>query len=208
MSELAELTESIKNGKRKIAVKIVTEELEKNTDAGELLAALVEGMDIVGQRFKNNEIFVPEVLIAARAMKESMTILEPILVTAGIKPEHKVVIGTVKGDLHDIGKNLVAMMLKGANFEVIDLGSDVAPDAFVKAAQESGAEIVAMSALLTTTMPSMRETVEALKAAGLSTKTMIGGAPVTRQYAEEIGATGFAADAATAVDMVRDLVSA
>ena len=208
MSTLAELTEAIKKGKRKDAAAVTEALLAAATPAGDILGALVAGMDDVGRRFKANEIFVPEVLIAARAMKTAMEQLEPHLVAAGLKPEHRVVIGTVKGDVHDIGKNLVAMMLKGANFEVIDAGTDVAPETFVEKAKESGAHIVAMSALLTTTMPAMRDTIDALKAAGIMVKTMVGGAPITDSFAKEIGADGYAADAASAVDLVKSLLSA
>jgi 5-methyltetrahydrofolate--homocysteine methyltransferase len=204
---LNELTESIKKGKRKDAQRITEELLASATGPGDILQALVTGMDDVGRRFKANEIFVPEVLIAARAMKTAMELLEPRLIEAGLRPEHKVVIGTVQGDLHDIGKNLVAMMLKGANFQVIDVGTDVSPAAFIKAVQENGAHIVCMSALLTTTMPAMQETVAAVKSAGLSVKTMIGGAPVTQEYADEIGADGYSPDAASAVDLARTLVA-
>lgn len=208
MGTLAELTEAIKKGKRKDAAAITEALLAAATPAGDILGALVAGMDDVGRRFKANEIFVPEVLIAARAMKTAMELLEPHLVAAGLKPEFRVVIGTVKGDLHDIGKNLVAMMLKGANFEVIDAGTDVAPETFVEKAKESGAHIVAMSALLTTTMPAMRDTIDALKAAGIMVKTMVGGAPITDGFAKEIGADGYAADAASAVDLAKSLLSA
>jgi 5-methyltetrahydrofolate--homocysteine methyltransferase len=163
----------------------------------------------VGRRFKANEIFVPEVLIAARAMKEAMGLLEPKLVEAGIKPKFTAIIGTVQGDLHDIGKNLVAMMWKGANFGVVDLGTNVTPDKFVAAAKEHGAQVVGLSALLTTTMPAMKTTVEALRDAGLDgVKVIIGGAPITQEYADQIGADGYAADAASAVDIARDLTAA
>jgi 5-methyltetrahydrofolate--homocysteine methyltransferase len=209
MPNLSELTEAVKNGNRVDAVRVTKEALEQRMPPAEILQALVDGMDDVGKRFKCNEIFVPEVLIAARAMKMSMEILEPVLAAAGLAPEHKVVIGTVKGDLHDIGKNLVAMMLKGANFEVIDLGTDVSAEKFVKTAKESGARLVGLSALLTTTMPSMRVTVEALRTAGLtSVMVMVGGAPVTKEYADEIGAHGYAPDAASAVELARGLVAA
>jgi 5-methyltetrahydrofolate--homocysteine methyltransferase len=207
MASLEELTEAIKKGNRKAATQMTGELLDAETPPGDVLGALVAGMDDVGRRFKANEIFVPEVLIAARAMKESMALLEPKLIDAGIRPEHRVVIGTVQGDLHDIGKNLVAMMLKGANFEVIDLGTNVSSEAFVQAAKEHNAQVVGLSALLTTTMPAMRSTVEALKAAGVTTKVMIGGAPVTDAYANEIGADGYAADAASAVDLARSMVA-
>jgi 5-methyltetrahydrofolate--homocysteine methyltransferase len=152
-------------------------------------------------------VYIPEVLIAARAMKMAMELLEPKLIEAGVQPIGKAMIGTVQGDLHDIGKNLVVMMLKGAGFEVVDIGVDVAPDAFVDKAKETGVQVVGLSALLTTTMPAMEKTVQAIKGAGLSVKTMIGGAPVTQAYAEKIGADGYAADAATAVDIAKELTN-
>jgi 5-methyltetrahydrofolate--homocysteine methyltransferase len=166
-------------------------------------------MAIVGEKFKKNQIFVPEMLIAARAMKEAMAMLEPLLVKAGIKPKFTAVIGTVQGDLHDIGKNLVAMMWKGANFGVVDLGTNVAPEKFVAAAKEHNANLIGLSALLTTTMPSMKTTIAAVKAAGLHrVKVVIGGAPITHEFAKEIGADGFAPDAASAVDIARQLCAA
>ena len=207
MSTLEELTEAIKKGSRKDATRLTQEAVDAKQDPSAVLGALTTAMDDVGRRFKANEVFVPEVLIAARAMKESMVILEPILVAAGIAPEHKVVLGTVKGDLHDIGKNLVGMMLKGANFDVIDIGTDVPSEKFIEAVKESGAKVVALSALLTTTMPAMKEAIEAMSAAGLEVKTMVGGAPVTQEYADEIGAQGYAADAASAVEVARSLVA-
>jgi len=171
--------------------------------------ALVAAMAVVGDRFKRNEIFVPEMLVAARAMKESMLLLEPLLTKAGIAPKHTAIIGTVQGDLHDIGKNLVAMMWKGANFRVIDLGTNVPPEKFLAAAKEHNADIVGLSALLTTTMVSMKATVEHIKAANLpKTKVMIGGAPVTQQFADEIGADGYSPDASSAVDKARELAGA
>ena len=153
----------------------------------------------MGQQFTRSEIFIPEVLIAARAMSAAMQLLEPSLVKAGVKPRGKVVIGTVKSDLHDIGKNLVAMMLKGGGFQVIDLGVDASAEKFVAAAREQGAQVVALSALLTTTMVNMKGIIAALKAAGLPVKVMIGGAPVTEAFAREIGADGYAPDAGGAV---------
>ena len=169
---------------------------------------LVPGMSSIGEKFKNNEVFVPEMLIAARAMKECMGILEPLLALAGIKPKYTAVIGTVQGDLHDIGKNLVAMMLKGANFGIVDLGTNVAPEKFVAAARESGAQLICLSALLTTTMPAMKSTVEAVRSAGLTAiKIMVGGAPVTQDYANEIGADGYSPDAASAVDLALQLAA-
>ena len=209
MSDFPELTEAIKTGNRDKAKEGTQSALDGGAGPQQVLDALVEGMDDVGRRFKANEIFVPEVLIAARAMKEAMGLLEPKLVEAGIKPEHTVVIGTVQGDLHDIGKNLVSMMWKGANFGVVDLGTNVTPDKFVDAVKENGANIVGLSALLTTTMPAMKTTVEALKAAGLDgVKVIIGGAPITQEFADEIGADGYAPDAASAVDIARELAAA
>ncbi len=207
MSELTALTEAIKKGNRNDAKRITQERLDAGDRPQTILDALVAGMDDVGKRFKANEIFVPEVLIAARAMKESMLILEPKLVAAGYKPLATAIIGTVQGDLHDIGKNLVSMMWKGANFGVIDLGTNVTPEKFVAAAKEHNARIIGLSALLTTTMPAMKSTVEAIKAAGLTdAKILIGGAPITQSFADQIGADGFAADAASAVDKARQLV--
>jgi 5-methyltetrahydrofolate--homocysteine methyltransferase len=206
--DLSNLTAAIKAGKRKDAKAITQEALDANLPPGDILDALKVGMDDVGKRFKANEIFVPEVLVAARAMKTAMELLEPVLVESGIQPEHKVVIGTVEGDLHDIGKNLVAMMLKGANFEVIDLGTNVTPDAFVEAVREHGAQVVGLSALLTTTMPAMKATVQKMRELGLEVKIMVGGAPITDAFAAEIGADGFSPDAASAVDLARTLAGA
>jgi 5-methyltetrahydrofolate--homocysteine methyltransferase len=173
-----------------------------------LKEALIAAMDEVGARYEEGDIFVPEMLVAARAMQAGLALLKPHLVGADSESAGKVAIGTVKGDLHDIGKNLVAMMLEGAGFEIIDLGVDVPPQAFVKAV-EDGAQVIGMSALLTTTMSNMGVTVEALKAAGLrdKVKVMIGGAPVTQEYANQIGADGFAADASSATRVARELVA-
>jgi 5-methyltetrahydrofolate--homocysteine methyltransferase len=169
--------------------------------------ALIAAMDEVGRRFEEGDLFVPEMLVSARAMQAGLQYLKPHLLQADIKSSGKIAIGTVKGDLHDIGKNLVGMMLEGAGFEVVDLGVDVAPEAFVKAVQD-GAQLIGMSALLTTTMGSMAVTIEALKAAGVreKVKVMIGGAPVTEDYAKQIGADGFATDASSATHMARQLV--
>jgi 5-methyltetrahydrofolate--homocysteine methyltransferase len=203
------LTEAIKKGNRNEAKQFTQQAIDGGMPARQILDAMVAGMDEVGRRFQKNEIFVPEMLIASRAMKEALALLEPLLVKAGIKPAFTAVIGTVQGDLHDIGKNLVAMMWKGANFGVVDLGTNVAPEKFVAAAKEHGAKVVGLSSLLTTTMPAMKQTVQAIRAAGLSgVKVVIGGAPITQAFAEEIGADGFAPDAATAVDVVRKLVAA
>jgi 5-methyltetrahydrofolate--homocysteine methyltransferase len=162
---------------------------------------MTSAMDEIGRRFSANEIYVPEMLISARAMKESVALLEPLLAEAGIRPEFTAVIGTVKGDLHDIGKNLVAMMWKGANIEVIDLGANVPPERFVEAARVHNANLVGLSALLTTTMVGMRDVVTALAAAGLPAKVVVGGAPLTQAFADQIGAHGYAPDAASAVEV-------
>jgi len=183
----------------------------QNVPAGDVInKGLIAGMSVVGERFKNNEFYVPEVLIAARAMKTSMALLKPLLKEQGVKPVGVVAIGTVRGDLHDIGKNLVSMMLEGAGFEVLDLGVDVSPDQFTAAVTEQGAGLVAMSALLTTTMPSMKDTIEAMAEAGVRgrAKVIIGGAPVTQSYSDEIGADGYAPDAASAVDVAKVLLGA
>jgi 5-methyltetrahydrofolate--homocysteine methyltransferase len=209
MSTLPALTESIKKGNRNDAKRLVTEAIAANLPARQILDAMVAAMDEVGARFQKNEIFVPEMLIASRAMKEALLTLEPTLVKAGIKPEFTAVIGTVQGDLHDIGKNLVAMMWKGANFAVVDLGTNVPAEKFITAIKEHNAKVVGLSGLLTTTMPAMKQTVEAIRAAGLtSTKVMIGGAPITAEFARDIGADGFAPDAASAVELARRLVAA
>jgi 5-methyltetrahydrofolate--homocysteine methyltransferase len=208
MPDLQELGEAIKRGDRDKSVSLTREAIDTAVPAQEILDVMVGAMDTVGQRFQKNEIFVPEMLIAARAMKESMALLEPVLVEAGITPVAKAVIGTVEGDLHDIGKNLVAMMWKGANFDVIDLGTNVSPQKFVDAIQRHDAQLVGLSALLTTTMPAIKSTVDAIKSAGLDvTKVVVGGAPVTQQYADEIGADGYAPDAASAVDVARRLLT-
>jgi 5-methyltetrahydrofolate--homocysteine methyltransferase len=210
MEKLNALKTAVETGKRKDAVQLTQDLITEGTPPIRIVDdALVPAMAAVGDKFKRNEVFVPEMLIAARAMKEAMALLEPLLVKAGIRPKFTAVIGTVQGDLHDIGKNLVAMMWKGANFGVVDLGTNVAPDKFVAAVQEHQAQVVGLSALLTTTMPSMRATVDALRAAGLShVKIVIGGAPVTAEFAKEIGADGFGPDAASAVDAVRELMAA
>jgi 5-methyltetrahydrofolate--homocysteine methyltransferase len=211
MSEkLKQLTVAVEKGKRQDAVALTKALIEEGMAPLDIVEqGLVPGMSIVGEKFKNNQIFVPEMLIAARAMKEAMALLEPLLVKAGIKPKCTAVIGTVQGDLHDIGKNLVAMMWKGANFGVVDLGTNVPPEKFVEAAQQHNAQVVGLSALLTTTMPAMKTTIEAIKKAGLSgAKVVIGGAPITQEFANEIGADGFAPDAASAVDVVKQLVPA
>jgi len=207
MEYLVELTQAIIDGHRTNAVAGTRKALEAGTEPTDVLDALTAGMEELGRRWKANLIFVPEVLIAARAMKESMVVLEPILADGGIEPEAIAVIGTVKGDLHDIGKNLVAMMWKGANIQVHDVGTNVSPEDFIKAARENNADVIGLSALLTTTMPAMKTTIEAIRAAGLKdVKIIIGGAPVTQAYADEIGADSFAPDAVTAIDHLREAV--
>jgi len=208
MADLKALADAIIKGDQNTAVEITKAALKEGAEAESVLNdGLIAGMDVIGERFKKNEVYIPEVLIAARAMKMAMEILEPELVKAGVKPRGKFLIGTVQGDLHDIGKNLVAMMLKGAGFEVIDLGVDTGPEKFVEQAKATGAQIVGMSALLTTTMPSIEKTVNALKEAGVPAKVMIGGAPVTQGYADKIGADGYSPDAASAVDTAKSLVA-
>ncbi|MBU1259651.1 MAG: corrinoid protein [Planctomycetes bacterium] len=208
MADLNALCEAIIKGNQAGALELTKAAINEGLSPADILNnGLVAGMNVIGERFKNNEVYIPEVLIAAYAMKAAMAVLEPKLVEAGVQPLAKAVIGTVKGDLHDIGKNLVAMMLKGAGFDVIDLGVDVSDEKFVQKAKETNAKIVGMSTLLTTTMSSMEKTVKALKAAGLAVKTMIGGAPVTQNYADKIGADGYAADAASAVDLAKSLIN-
>ncbi|MGC9451318.1 MAG: corrinoid protein [Oceanipulchritudo sp.] len=209
MSTLEDLKTAVINGKRKDVQTIVPELLDAGTDPIDLLEkALIPAMGVVGERFKKNEIFVPEMLVSARAMKEAMKTIEPILIERGVKPEFKAIIGTVEGDLHDIGKNLVATMWKGAGFDVVDLGVNVAPAAFLQAVQEHKPHLVGLSALLTTTMPAMRDTVEAIRKAGHdAVKILIGGAPVTQDYANEIGADGYASDAASAVDTAKEVLA-
>ncbi|MHC4165847.1 MAG: cobalamin-dependent protein [Planctomycetota bacterium] len=193
--------------KRKVE-RLISAACEEGTPIRNVLDdGLIAGMDVVGARFKKSEIYISEVLIAARAMKMGMDFLEAEIIKAGIEPAGKCLIGTVQGDLHDIGKNLVAMMLKGAGFKVIDLGADVTPDEFAEQAETEGVQVVGMSALLTTTMPGMEKTIKAMKDRGVSARTMIGGAPVTQDYADRIGADGYAADAASAVDLAKSLIS-
>lgn len=207
MTQLQNLTDAVIAGNRNEATRLTSEALAAGTDPKVVLAALVAGMDDVGHKFQRNEAFVPEMLIAARAMKESMAVLEPHLVKAGIKPEFTAVIGTVQGDLHDIGKNLVAMMWRGAHFNVVDLGTNVPAEKFVQAAKDSDADLVGLSALLTTTMPAMRETINAIRESGVRAKVIIGGAPITQEFANAVGADAFAPDAATGVEIARELLA-
>jgi 5-methyltetrahydrofolate--homocysteine methyltransferase len=207
MADLKALSEAIIKGDQAKALEITKAAISEGLSPEDILnKGLIAGMDTIGVRFKNNEVYIPEVLIAARAMKSALEVLEPKLIEAGVEPVGKAVMGTVQGDLHDIGKNLVAMMLKGAGFEVVDLGVDVSAQKFVETAKKTNAKIIGMSALITTTMPSMEKTIKAVKAAGLAVKTMIGGAPVTQGYADRIGADGYAPDAASAVDLAKSLI--
>jgi 5-methyltetrahydrofolate--homocysteine methyltransferase len=207
MTTLEQLCAAVASGKAKDAKALTQKALDEGAKPGDLVdQALVPAMAAVGEKFKNNEIFVPEMLVAARAMKEAMNVLEPRLLAAGITPKYTAVIGTVQGDLHDIGKNLVAVMWKGANFRVIDLGTNVPPAIFVTAINEHRPQVVGLSALLTTTMPAMVETVRAIRTGGCPpVKIMVGGAPISQQYAEEIGADGYAPDAASAADQAKTL---
>jgi 5-methyltetrahydrofolate--homocysteine methyltransferase len=207
---LQKIAVNLYEGEDQEVARLVQEALDQGLPPGEILqGGLIAGMDEVGRDFKAGELFVPEVLIAARAMQAGMGVLRPLLAETDVPSAGRCVIGTVKGDLHDIGKNLVKMMLEGAGFETIDLGTDVGPEAFVEAVQTHRPRLMGMSALLTTTMVQMRATVEALEEAGLrgSVKIMVGGAPVTDAFAREIGADAYAADAASAVDVARGLAA-
>jgi 5-methyltetrahydrofolate--homocysteine methyltransferase len=210
MSELQELTQAVIKGDRNKAKQLTQTLLDQQVAPMDIVEkGLVPGMSEVGERFKRNEYFVPEMLIAARAMKEAMAMLEPLLAKAGIKPKYTAILGTVQGDLHDIGKNLVGMMWKGANIGVVDLGSNVTPDKFVNAIKQHNAQICGLSALLTTTMPAMKDTVAAIRKAGLGTvKVIIGGAPITQEFATEIGADAYAPDAASGVDVAMKAMAA
>lgn len=205
------IREGIIDGDMNLTKEKVQEAIDAGLDPNEILQnGLISAMGEVGRLFEEGEYFVPEMLIAARAMKAGLALLKPLLVAADVKPIGKVAAGTVKGDLHDIGKNLVCMMLEGAGFEIVDLGVDVSPEQFLGAVTEKGVDIVAMSALLTTTMPNMKVTVDAIKEAGVrdKVKVIIGGAPVTDAYAAEIGADGYAPDASRAVALATSLVGA
>lgn len=210
MMNLEQLSEALQKGEAKQVEELVKLGLDSGIEARMILnQGLLRGMHIMGEKFKKNEAYVPEVLIAARAMHVGLDILSPILASKGIEKIGKVVIGTVQGDLHDIGKNLVAIMLKGAGFEVIDLGTDVSPELFVKEVRENQPKILGMSALLTTTMLNMQQVIHALKDANLrdSVKVMIGGAPLNQRYADEIGADIYAPDAASAADEAKKLIN-
>ena len=203
MSAMQEISEALQKGKANDVKELVQKELDNGTSAKDVLeGGLMAGMDIVGRQFKANEIYVPEVLIAARAMAAGTELLKPLLISEDVKPRGTIVLGTVKGDLHDIGKNLVKMMMEGKGFNVVDLGTDVMADRFVAAATENKADIIACSALLTTTMTEMKNVVTAADSAGVRdrVKIMVGGAPVTQQYCDSIGADAYAADAASAAE--------
>ena len=210
MSILNEISEQLQAGKRKQVAELCTQAIAEGIPASEILSdGLMPGMDIIGEKFKNNEVFVPQVLIAARAMKAGTEVLKPYLSDGSSAAKGKLCIGTVKGDLHDVGKNLVAMMMEGKGFEVIDLGVDVPPEVFVQTAKDEKCDIVCCSALLTTTMPVMADIVKAFEEAGIrqDVKIMVGGAPVTDEFAERIGADAYTPDAASAADKALELVS-
>ena len=208
MADLQTLADAVIKGDQATAVEITKAALGQGTPPGDVLTkGLLAGMGVVGVRFKANEVYIPEVLISARAMKMAMEILEPKLVEAGVEPAGKCMIGTVAGDLHDIGKNLVIMMLKGAGYEVVDAGIDISSEKFIELVKEHNPQLLGLSALLTTTMPAMEKAIEDIKAAGLDIKMIVGGAPVTQDYADKVGADGYAADAATAVDVVKSLLN-
>jgi 5-methyltetrahydrofolate--homocysteine methyltransferase len=199
--------EALSAGKMDEVKNLTQEALNRGEKAEDILSqGLIKAMDQIGVKFKNNEIYIPEVLIAARAMHAGLGVLKPILAKATTSTMAKIVLGTVKGDLHDIGKNLVGMMLEGGGFEVVDIGIDAPPEKFIQAAKEHGAKIIGMSALLTTTMMQMKATIEMVKSSGMGVKMIVGGAPLTAEFARQIGADGYAADAASAVGKVKELL--
>ncbi|RLC92302.1 MAG: cobalamin-binding protein [Chloroflexi bacterium] len=205
---LKQIAEKLYDGEDDAVAELTQRALDEGLTPAEVLnGGLLAGMDRVGVDFRDGELFVPEVLIAARAMHAGMAILRPLLTESDVPSAGKVVIGTVEGDLHDIGKNLVGMMLEGGGFEIVDLGTDVPPDRFIEAIKMEHPNLIGMSALLTTTMPSMKRTIDALMEAGLrdTVRVMVGGAPVTQTFADEIGADGYAPDAASAVELARSL---
>jgi 5-methyltetrahydrofolate--homocysteine methyltransferase len=211
MANLEKLYTAVLEGDAKSSAALTTQALAEGAAPMTLVTdAMVPAMDEAGRRFEAEDYFVPELLLAARAMKASMVLIRPLLVASGAKSAGCVAVGTVKGDLHDIGKNLVASMLEGGGFDVIDLGADVPPEKFIEAVKDKGARVVCLSALLTVTMPAMKTTIEALKAAGVreSIKILVGGAPVTAQYAKDIGADGFGENANSAVALTRQMLAA
>lgn len=208
---LNQISENLQKGKAKLVKQLVQEAIDAGIPAQDILEqGLIAGMNIVGEKFRNNEVFVPEVLVAARAMNMGAALLKPLLAADGVKASGRVCIGTVQGDLHDIGKNLVRMMMEGKGLEVIDLGTDVAPETFVTTAREQGCQVICCSALLTTTMPVMADVVKAVEAAGIrdQVKIMIGGAPVTDDFRVQIGADVYTADAASAAEAAVQLCAA
>ncbi len=210
MADLVGMTDALIKADEAKLVGLVEDALKDNGDPREILNnGLIKGMDVVGDKMENGDMFIPEVLMSAKCMSAALELLKPLLKESEIDGPKKVIIGTVKGDLHDIGKNLVLMMLGSSGFEVIDLGVDADPETFVRAAKEHKVEIVALSALLTTTMPRMKQTIDALIESGIrdSIKIIIGGAPVTQSFADEIGADGFAADAGSATKLAKALVN-
>lgn len=209
MSLLEQISTSLQQGEDKQVFELTNEAIAEGIPAKEILDnGLIAGMDIIGEQFRKHEIFLPEVLLAARAMYAGMDQLKPLFAKEGIPSIGKVVLGTVQGDLHDIGKNLVGIMLKGAGFDIIDLGKDVPPEEFVETAVREGAEVIGMSTLLTTTTPMMTQVIELLKEKGLDStiKTIVGGAPVSEELARSIGADSYGYDAASAVDRVKELI--
>ena len=209
MADMFAIAKAVEGGRKKIVDQLVKEALNEGVKAETILnEGLVVGMTNLGEMFKNGEVYVPEVLVAARAMKAGTDILKPLLASENVQSLGTVAIGTVQGDLHDIGKNLVGMMLEGNGFEVIDLGVDVAPEAFVESVK-NGAQVIGMSALLTTTMPMMKAVIDMLNAEGLrdKVKVMIGGAPITQEYADQIGADGYSTDAASAAELAQKLIA-
>lgn len=209
MSLLDEMNTSIIEGDRDKVEELTRRALEQGIEVKAILnEGMIGAMDVVGQRFESGEMFIPEMIVAGEAMTRGLNILRPLFKESGIKPQGTVVIGTVKGDVHSIGKSLASMMMEGAGFKIIDLGVNVSPEQFVNSAREEGAQLVGMSALLTTTMPLMKATIDALKEAGLldKVKTLIGGAPITQEYADKIGADGYGPDAATGVKKAKELV--
>ena len=209
MADLAGLTAAVEAGDRATAVALTQAAIDDGVPPDAILDAMTVAMTEVGSKFACNEgVYVPEMLISAHAMKESTALIEPLLAAEGVTPDHTAVIGTVQGDLHDIGKNLVGMMLKGADFAVVDLGTNVAPEAFAAAVGEHHPDVIGISALLTTTMVGMKDAVAAIRAADASVKILVVGAPVTDEFAAEIGADGFAKDAATAATVAQDLLAA
>ncbi len=210
MTIFEKIADEVQKGNSETVEELVTEALSSEVSVEKILnEGLVAGMNIIGEKFKNNECFIPEVLVSAKAMTLGLEILKPRLAESNVKPRGKVVIGTIQGDLHDIGKNIVAMLLQGAGFEVVDLGADVPIDRFVESAKNEKADIVGMSALLTTTMINMKTVINGLKDAGLRSdvKVIVGGAPVTQAYALQIEADGYAPDAASGVDVARKLLN-